>query len=86
VTDVLYGRARPTIWFVNDGARAIASRAPLAVRVLKWELQSLTGALSLTADQFEQLQSARSEASHSGDLVDGSRAFFGKRPPVFRGQ
>ncbi|MBX3202737.1 MAG: methylmalonyl-CoA decarboxylase [Labilithrix sp.] len=67
-------------------ARTIASRAPLALRVLKMELRSLTGALSLSADEFERLQSARIEAARSGDLEEGIRAFFEKRPPVFRGR
>jgi methylmalonyl-CoA decarboxylase len=67
-------------------ARTIASRAPLAIRVLKMELRCLTGALNLTADEFEQIQSARIDASISDDFKEGIKAFFEKRKPVFRGK
>lgn len=67
-------------------ARTIASRAPLSVRVLKMELRCLTGALNLTADEFEQIQSARARAASSDDFKEGIKAFFEKRKPVFRGK
>jgi methylmalonyl-CoA decarboxylase len=67
-------------------ARTIASRAPLAVRVLKMELRSLTQAPDLSADEFEQIQYARIQANNSDDFKEGVKAFFEKREPRFQGK
>jgi methylmalonyl-CoA decarboxylase len=66
-------------------ASVVAGRAPLAVAAFKAELRGLTTGVPLTADEFEEIQSARSATFASGDLREGIDAFFQKRPPVFRG-
>lgn len=66
-------------------AQTIASRAPLAVRALKKELQFLTAGPNLTADEFEQIQYARRQAFRSDDLKEGVGSFFEKRSPTFKG-
>ena len=69
-----------------DLARVVAGRAPLAVAAFKAELRGLTMGVPLTADEFEEIQSARSATFTSDDLKEGIGAFFEKRPPVFRGR
>src|SRR5271165_4126094 len=67
-------------------ARTIASRAPLAVAVVKAELRSLTEGATMRAYDFESIQSVRRAAFRSDDLKEGVKAFFDKRPPVFQGK
>ena len=64
-------------------AETIATRAPLAVSVVKTELGSLSKGSPMSADEFEFIQAARRAAFRSDDLKEGVKSFFEKRPPVF---
>ena len=67
-------------------AGTIAGRAPLAVSVVKAELNSLSRGVPMSADEFEFIQAARRAAFRSDDLKEGVQAFFEKRTPVFQGK
>ncbi|WP_051305846.1 methylmalonyl-CoA decarboxylase [Desulfogranum mediterraneum] len=67
-------------------ANQIASRAPLAVKVLKKEVQSLTAGAGIQADAFEEIQDMRREVYRSEDFQEGIRAFFERRDPLFKGK
>ncbi len=58
-------------------AEDIASRAPLAVRVLKREMQRLTNGPGISPDEFEEIQGLRRDAYRSED-------FRGRNKIVFR--
>ena len=68
-----------------DLAREVADRAPLAIQVLKAELNNLTRGPALTAEEFERVQELRQQAFRSRDFKEGVQAFFDKRPPRFNG-
>jgi methylmalonyl-CoA decarboxylase len=67
-------------------AEDIASRAPLAVRVLKKEMQRLTAGPGISPDDFEEIQGLRRIAHRSDDFQEGIKSFFEKRKPVFTGK
>ena len=67
-------------------AETIATRAPLAVSVVKAELSTLSKGSPMSADEFEFIQAARRAAFRSDDLKEGVKSFFEKRPPVFQGK
>ena len=67
-------------------ARTIANRAPMVVRLLKKEIQILTGGRGLSPDEFEEIQSLRRRTYRSQDFKEGIKAFFEKRPPKFVGE
>lgn len=64
-------------------AEAIAARGPVAVREAKAVLD-LAGDVSLDEGMAAELD-ASERVFASDDMIEGSRAFFAKRPPEFRG-
>ncbi|MCB2185487.1 MAG: methylmalonyl-CoA decarboxylase [Deltaproteobacteria bacterium] len=66
-------------------ARDIASRAPLAVQVLKKELRNLSRGPGLTAEDLEDITALRQEAYRSQDFQEGLTAFLEHRDPCFKG-
>jgi methylmalonyl-CoA decarboxylase len=72
--------------FTYDLARSIASKAPLAVSVVKDQLRILAEADPITPDVYERIQDLRQRVYQSADYQEGIRAFNEKRKPVFTGQ
>ncbi|MFG1430589.1 methylmalonyl-CoA decarboxylase [Xanthobacter sp. V2C-8] len=66
-------------------AELIASKAPLAIAVVKEQLRVLTDDQPVPAQVFERIQDMRRQVFESADYEEGITAFLEKRKPVFRG-
>jgi methylmalonyl-CoA decarboxylase len=68
----------------RDLANTIAALAPLAIRAIKAEIASITGASAIGSDEWERLTSLRRAAWRSDDYREGISAFEERRDPTFR--
>ncbi len=72
--------------FTLDLASHMATKAPLAVAVIKEQLRVLTDFQPIAAQVFERIQDMRRTVYESADYKEGITAFEQKRKPVFTGQ
>jgi methylmalonyl-CoA decarboxylase len=72
--------------FTYDLARLMASKAPLAIAVVKEQLRVLAEADPIAPAVMERIEELRHMVAHSDDYAEGIRAFKEKRKPVFQGR
>jgi methylmalonyl-CoA decarboxylase len=71
--------------FTLELAATMATKSPLAIAVIKEQLNVLSDYQPVAAQVFERVQGLRRRAYDSSDYLEGLNAFAEKRPPMFRG-
>jgi methylmalonyl-CoA decarboxylase len=67
-------------------ASQITENSPLAIAVIKEQLRLLGNSHPLSPETFERIQGLRRKAYDSADYLEGKKAFYEKRKPVFKGE
>jgi methylmalonyl-CoA decarboxylase len=71
--------------FTLELAATMATKSPLAIAVIKEQLNVLSDYQPVAAQVYERVQGLRRQAYDSSDYLEGLNAFTQKRPPIFRG-
>jgi methylmalonyl-CoA decarboxylase len=72
--------------FTYEMARRIAENSPLAISVIKEQLRLLSSSFPLSPETFEMIQGLRRKAYDSADYLEGTKSFFERRKPDFKGK
>jgi methylmalonyl-CoA decarboxylase len=71
--------------FTLELAATMATKSPLAIAVIKEQLNVLSDYQPIAAQVYERVQGLRRQAYDSDDYLEGLNAFAQKRQPIFRG-
>lgn len=72
--------------FTYEMANQICTKSPLAIAVIKEQMNILSSANAIAPETFERLQYRRTQVYQSRDYQEGITAFMEKRKPDFLGE